>query len=130
MAPSPEPSVNAVQCCSRAFLFGDSPLCRFCSVELMHGDVDGGMLTTLQDPSCPVCHLKAAKSLGFPAGICPTAPAPASVSNGVSVSQPGPQGPCSPSKGLRGSRELVKKDHPQEQWCDWPGSCGSTGSCV
>lgn len=82
MAPSLEPSVNVVQCCNRAFLLGDGPLCWFCSVELMHGDVDGGMLSIMQDPSCPVCHLKGAKSFGFPAGICPTAPAPGSVSDG------------------------------------------------
>lgn len=33
---------------------------------------------------------------------------------GVSVSQPGPWGSCSPSKGVKGSRGLVKKDLPQE----------------
>lgn len=34
---------------------------------------------------------------------------------GVSVSQPGPWGSCSPSKGVKGSRGLVKKDLPQER---------------
>lgn len=32
--------------------------------QWLHGDVDGGMLTIMQDPSCPLCYLKEPLSSG------------------------------------------------------------------
>lgn len=40
------------------------------------------VVTIMWDPSCPVCYVKPAESLGFPAMISPTALVSGSVSDG------------------------------------------------
>lgn len=72
------------------------------------------VVTLMQDPSCPMCHVKPAKSFGFSATISPAAPASGSVSDGglgciaARGSSTPVEGPCF------ASNMLVKEGLPWE----------------